>query len=172
MSTTDVFIHTDCCCRWCCCSVRHYTTAAAVVNDVAEAAAVRHRVHDGKKCCWFNESEQAAWLHEHIVGSIPSVLSVSFIWCAVLLYLIFVWRRVVSQPSTSRTRCPRYFSAAVRRIIYLACIYTECGCRCCRSLCCYNLVVAPAAAAVRHRVRDSKICCWFIESDSNIYIFS
>ena len=36
---------------------------------------------------------------------------------------LFVWRNVVSQPSTSRTRYTRYYTA-VRRIIYLACIFT------------------------------------------------
>ena len=34
------------------------------------------------------------------------------------------------------------------------------------ALCSYIAFVAATAAAVRHRVRDGKSCCWFIESDS------
>ena len=34
-----------------------YTAAVA-----GAAAAVRHRVPDGKKCCWFIESEQVAFV--------------------------------------------------------------------------------------------------------------
>ena len=34
-------------------------------------------------------------------------------------------------------------------------------------LCCCG--AAAAAAAVRHRVRDGKLCCWFIESDSSVF---
>ena len=47
------------------------------------------------------------------------------------------------------------------------------------SVCCYTAVVAAAAAvllfpaAVRHRVPDGRICCWFIESDpSASFLFS
>ena len=57
VSTTDVFIHTERSCRCWCCSVRCYTTAIVA----AAAVAVRHRVPDGKNCCWFNESDQAAF---------------------------------------------------------------------------------------------------------------
>ena len=44
--------------------------------------------------------------------------------------------------------------------------------RCC-SVCCYTAAVAAAAlqllpAAVRHRVPDGQICCWFIEYDSSV----
>ena len=113
------------------------------------------------------------WVGEHVGlspwaslhgGSIPSVLF--FYLCAVFSSL-FVSRRVVSQPSTSRTGT-RYYTA-VRRIIYLACIYTQ------REL--LLLLLLPllctgvvAAAAVRHRLLESKNCCWFIVSDS-IYEF-
>ena len=35
-------------------------------------------------------------------------------------------------------------------------------------LCCHIAMVA--AAAVRHRVADGKVCCWFIEeSDSSVF---
>ena len=50
---------------------------------------------------------------------------------------------------------------------------TECCCWCC-SVCCYAPFVAAAAvlllpAAVRHRVPDGQICCWFIESDPSVF---
>ena len=42
-------------------------------------------------------------------------------------------------------------------------------------VCCYTADVAAAAtlplpAAVRHRVRDGKICCWFIASDPSFFL--
>ena len=87
---------------------------------------------EGESCryisIWFVSckklSEQVAftpWTSLH--GSIPSVLFFFFFWCSVF-WPLFVWRRVVSQPSTSRTWCTPYYTAAVRRIVYLACIYT------------------------------------------------
>ena len=43
-------------------------------------------------------------------------------------------------------------------------------------LCCYPAVllllqvtVLPLAAAVRHRVPDGKMCCWFIEYDPSVF---
>ena len=36
-------------------------------------------------------------------------------------------------------------------------------------MCCYSAVVA-AAPAVRQRVPDGKICCWFVESDPSLYL--
>ena len=55
-------------------------------------------------------------------GSIPTVLSF-FCFGAPFFLPLFVWRRVVSQPSTARTWHNRHYTAE-RRIIYLACIYT------------------------------------------------
>ena len=51
----------------------------------------------------------------------------------------------------------------------------ECCCRCCCcSVCCYADAVAAAVlllpAAVRHRVPDDKIYCWFIESYPSVFI--
>ena len=57
-----------------------------------------------------------------------------FFRCAVLSSPIFlVWRRVVSQPSTSRTWCTRYCTAVRRAVVYTwhVFIHTECCCRCC-----------------------------------------
>ena len=56
-------------------------------------------------------------------------------------------------------------------------MHTECCYRCCCCCCCsvcYSAGVAAAAvlllpAAVRHRVQDGQICCWFIESDPNVF---
>ena len=31
------------------------------------------------------------------------------------------------------------------------------------------MVLGMCAAAVRHRVPDGKICCWFIESDPSVF---
>ena len=87
-----------------------------------------------------------------------------FLVCRYFLPLFVVWRRVVSQLSTSRTSYTRYYTA-VRRIIYLACLYTYRVLLTLLLLLCTG-VVAAAAAAVRHRVADSKNCCWFIEYDS------
>ena len=54
-------------------------------------------------------------------------------------------------------------------------IHAEC-CRrcCCYSVCCYTAVAAAAAvlllpAAVRHRVPDCRLCCWFIGSDPSVF---
>ena len=93
-------------------------------------------------------------------GSIPSVLL--FFWCAVLL---------TSSGLASRGFTTEYLSTLIYPVlyccttyIYLACIYT------CRVLLPLLLPlctgVAAAAAAVRHRLLDGKICCWFIESYS------
>ena len=160
-------VYIECCCRCGCNSVCCYKYTAVVA---AVAAAVRHRVPDRQKFCWFIESEQVAFAPwaSLIGGSIPSVYSFGVPF---FVHLLFVWRRVVSQPSTSRIRSTRYYTAAVRRVIHLPCIYTECSYRCCCSLCCYACVAA-AAAAVRHRVPDGKYCCWLIESDSIQSFFS
>ena len=52
--------------------------------------------------------------------------------------------------------------------------YMHTECCCCCSVCCYTAVVAAAAvmllpAAVRHRVPDGQIWCWFIESDPSVF---
>ena len=92
-------------------------------------------------------------------GLIPSVISL-IVWCAVSFHLYLfgvVWFR---NRAPLRPDDTRYYTA-VRRIKYLACIYTY---RVLLLLC--TGVVATAAAAVRHRVPDGTYCCWFIQSDS------
>ena len=58
-------------------------------------------------------------------------------------------------------------------------MHTECCCCCCCcSVSCYTAVAVAAAAvllfpaAVRHRVPDGQICCWFIESDHSVLLLS
>ena len=75
---SQFYVHTECCCRrccccccccclcsrghcccyycCCCCSVGRYTAVVAAAAVLLRLAAVRHRVLDGRICCWFIES--------------------------------------------------------------------------------------------------------------------
>ena len=55
-------------------------------------------------------------------------------------------------------------------------MHEECYCRCCCSVCCYYTAAVGAAAAillvlvaVRHRVLDGQIYCWFVESYHSVF---
>ena len=96
--------------------------------------------------------------------------------CVPFFLPLFVSRRVVSQPSTSRTWYTRYYTdtryytavqCCTAYYIYDMHLYIQRCWRCwCCSACSYTAVVAAAADAVRHRVPHGKNCCWLIESDS------
>ena len=67
-------------------------------------------------------------------------------------------------------------SSKQSRSHFYVCMHTECCCRCCCcSVSCYIAVAAAAVllfpAAVRHRVPDGQIWCWFVESDPSVLFF-
>ena len=51
-------------------------------------------------------------------------------------------------------------------------MHTECCCRCCSVCSCTDVAAATVLllpAAIRHRVPDGQICCWFIDSDPSVF---
>ena len=86
-------------------------------------------------------------------------------WCAVLIAYSFCLTSCGVTTESSRTWYTRCY-AAVRRIIYLACIYTYRALLPPMLLLPCTGVVAVAAAALRYHVPGGKRCCWLIESDS------
>ena len=87
--------------------------------------------------------------------------SLFFFGVPLSFHLFFVWRRVITKPSTSRI----WYITPHDVYTWHVFINTEC---CCCSVCCYT-AADVAAAAVRHHVRDGKNCCWFIESNSSVF---
>ena len=68
--------------------------------------------------------------------------------------LIFAWRRVVSQPSISRTWYTRYYTAVrLRRIMHLACIFTY------THIFFWRRMVSQPSTSVKGLVHPVLYCC-------------
>ena len=103
-----------------------------------------------------------------------------FFWVRRFVRLFFVWRRVVSQPSTLyMTWYVILLYSAVRRIYVpgmYSCIQSAAAAAAAAAVaaaavCCYTVVAAAAAAAsccCSSPCAGWQICCWFIASDSTV----
>ena len=166
--TPCIYLHTACRCRCCCCSVCCYNAVfaeAAVLLLLAAAVAVRHRVPDGQIWCWFIESDPSVFFlftQTQFIFDVPRSSTVSPVrsrFANVLGNCGHAWSRGGRHPAAVKP--PLYVYAMMIEVsseqstsqYYM---HTDCCCRCC-SVCCYS-----AAVAVRHRVPDDQICCWFI----------
>ena len=95
-----------------------------------------------------------------------------FFSCTFFFTFLFVWHhvcfhnRVALGPDMSNCSCAWFVFICAATVLLYCCCY-----RCCLLLlaaaCCCLLLLA---AAVRHRVPHGKICCWFIEPDSSVFV--
>ena len=100
-------------------------------------------------------------INEHVKSVVRSPPCPLFFYR--LAHLFFVWRRVVSQPSTSGTSdtCPVLYGRTTYHIPGTH-LYAQSA----AAAAVAAAAAAAAAAAVSHRVPDGKNSCWFIEPDS------